>query len=240
MAHFAFNANDVTPSQAFAPVPAAKYPAIIEASEIKPTSAGTGKRLNLTFSILGGEFNNRKIFEGLNIENPNSEAQRISLENLSAICHAVGVTNLTNTEQLHNKPLIINVKIKPAQGEYDAKNVIKGYEAASNGGAAGGGSGGAQRPAAQRPQAATQQRPAAQQARPQAQQAPAQGAGRPQLQGRPQGAGQPVRQAPVQQVEQHVEQFDDQTQGYGGAVQDFGNDGGEFSGGEPAPWDAEG
>lgn len=243
MASFNFNADSVAPSVGFEPIPAGKYPAIIEASEIKPTQAGTGKRLNLTFSILGGEFANRKIFEGLNIENPNADAQRISLENLSAICHAIGVKNLTNTEQLHNKPLTINVKIKAASGDYDARNVIKGYEAANGSGASGGG---AQRPAggAQRPAPANTggQRPAPQ-GRP-AQQAPAQRGPAPQAQGgRPAGAQQPLRQqAPAQQPVQEAQPsyVDADQQDYADQSGGYGNDGGEFdsnSGAGDAPWD---
>lgn len=246
MASFNFNADSVAPSVGFEPIPAGKYPAIIEASEIKPTQAGTGKRLNLTFSILGGEFANRKIFEGLNIENPNADAQRISLENLSAICHAVGVKNLTNTEQLHNKPLTISVRIKAASGDYEARNVIKGYEAASGAGAGGGGAqrpaGGAQRPA---PANTGNQRPAQQpQGRPAQQQAPAQRGPAAQQGGRPAGAQQPMRQqAPVQQpVQEEPPSYvdADQQQDYADQSGGYGNDGGEFdsNGGEGgAPWD---
>jgi hypothetical protein len=224
MANFSFNANNVTPSASFEPIPAAKYNAVIEATEIKPTSKGDGKRLNLTFSVIGGEFNNRKIFEGLNIENPNSEAQRISLENLSAICHAINVMDLRDTEQLHGKPLVIKVAIKAASGDYEARNVIKGYEAASNTGSTGGQSrpaSGGSRPAAAnngggRP--APQGRPAQQN-----QGAPARGL---QAGGRPAGANQPVRQAPPQET------YADQDM-----QQDYADTSGEFGGEDAAPWD---
>lgn len=239
MANFSFNANNVAPSAAFEPIPAGKYNAIISATEIKPTSTGNGKRLNITFDIVGGEYNNRKVFEGLNIENPNQDAQRISLENLSAICHAVGVLNLTQTEQLHNKPLTIVVKIKPASGEYDAKNVIKGYEAAG----AAGGSTGASRPTSggttARPAAAAAQRPAAQQAP--AQRAQAAAPARGPAAGRPAAANAPVRQAPTRQAEpapveevyeeqhpMHDGQYDDADAGQ------FEGDAGDAGG---APWD---
>lgn len=194
MAHFAFNANNVAPSAAFEPIPAQWYDAIITASEIKPTASGNGKRLNLTFEVIGGEYGNRKVFEGLNIENPNADTQRISLENLSGICHAIGVMNLTQTEQLHGKPLRIKVAIKAASGDYEARNVIRGYEAS------GGKAGGASRPGsapAGRP-AAAQQRPAAAAAAPAA--APARGpaaAAAAPARGRPAAATAPVRQAPV-------------------------------------------
>ena len=32
------------------------------------------------------------------------------------------------SEELHDKPLMIKVKVRPAQGEYDASNDIAGYK----------------------------------------------------------------------------------------------------------------
>ena len=243
MANFAFNAADVNPSSSFEPIPAGKYNALIEASEIKPTSKGDGKRLNLTFTVIGGEFNNRKIFEGLNIENKNAEAQRISLENLSAICHAIGVMNLTNTEQLHNKPMTIKVGIKAGDGNYDARNVIKGYEAAS------GATGTTQRPASgggqQRPTGGGVQRPAAQQGQQQArgpaqQSSPARGPAAAQGGGRPAGANAPVRQQPAQQQAPAPQQEPEQQYADNDYVEPQANgDEGFDPGFDPnsAPWD---
>ena len=33
------------------------------------------------------------------------------------------------SEELHDKPLMIKVKVRPAQGEYDASNDVGGYKA---------------------------------------------------------------------------------------------------------------
>jgi hypothetical protein len=45
-----FDANQVEPSSDFEPVPAGKYLAVITESEMKPTKAGTGHYLQLTFA----------------------------------------------------------------------------------------------------------------------------------------------------------------------------------------------
>lgn len=230
MANFSFSARDVAPSSSFEPIPAGWYDAKIVGSEVKPTKDGSGRRLNLQFEIIGGQFNNRKIFEGLNIVNANSEAQRISLENLSAICHAINVMDLTNTEQLHGKPLQIKVAIKAAAGGYEASNSIRGYEASGTkqiaGGAPQGAAGGAPTRAATAPQrAATPQRTAAQ--APARTQAP---------QGRPAGATAPVRQAPArtvvtQQTEVAEESLD---------LVDYNDNGDQFNeeiAPNAAPWD---
>ena len=46
-----FDANQVEPTTEFDPLPAGKYPAVITESEFKPTKAGTGRYLQLTFHI---------------------------------------------------------------------------------------------------------------------------------------------------------------------------------------------
>lgn len=130
MALLNFNAAEVPAAKPFEPIPAGWYDAKIINSELKPTSNGTGTRLNLTFEIIGGEYNNRKVFEGLNVKNTSEKAQQIAQEQLSAICHAINVIQLKNTEQLHGKPLRIKVKVRPEDkvGGYDARNEINGYE----------------------------------------------------------------------------------------------------------------
>ena len=170
MAFLDFNAETVAPAKAFEPIPAADYDAKIISSEIKPTSNGAGTRLNLTFEVIGGEYNGRKIFEGLNIKHTTSEkAQQIGQEQLSAICHAVGVMQLRDSNQLHGIPMQIKVRVraatKDAQGniEYEARNEIRGWSKIGGGTSAArpaGAAAPAARPAA-RPAAAPAQRPAA-------------------------------------------------------------------------------
>lgn len=153
MALLNFNAADVPAAKPFEPIPAGWYDAKITASEIKPTKDGSGKRLNLTFEIIGGDYNNRKVFEGLNIQNTSDKAQQIAQEQLSAICHSISVIQLKNTDQLHGKPMRIKVKVRPEDkvGGYEARNEISGYEPL--GGKNGGGTGAAapQRAAAAQP-----------------------------------------------------------------------------------------
>lgn len=158
MALLSFDATTVAPSTGREPIPGGLYNAKITVAEIKPTNDGSGKRLNLQFKILGGEFDGRVVFAGLNIENKSEQAQKIAQGELSAICHAINVLKLTSTDQLLEKPLRIKVKIKAATMEngaekYPARNEIDSYEAVSGTGQAGGTT---QRPAgAARPQGGT-------------------------------------------------------------------------------------
>lgn len=140
MALLSFDATTVAPSTGREPIPGGLYLAKITTAEIKPTNDGSGKRLNLQFKVMGGEFDGRVVFAGLNIENKSEQAQKISQGELSAICHAINVLKLTSTDQLLEKPLRIKVKIKAATMEngaekYAARNEIDSYEAAGNGSA---------------------------------------------------------------------------------------------------------
>ena len=128
MASIFFDASTVAPQASSTPIPADVYFAHITESSIVPTKAGNGQVCKLTFEILDGQYKGRKVFENLNIQNVNPETQRIAQSQLSAICHATGVIKLNDTSALHYKPLRIKVVVKEAEGQYAARNQIKGYE----------------------------------------------------------------------------------------------------------------
>ncbi|NUQ67248.1 MAG: DUF669 domain-containing protein [Phycisphaerales bacterium] len=115
-----FDANNVDPSVALDPIPAGKYIAVITESEMKPTKAGGGKYLQLTFQIIDGERKGRLVWARLNLENKDSV-------------------------ELHNIPLEINVGLKKRDDNGEFTNVIKGYT--KKGGNGGGGAAGARVPA---------------------------------------------------------------------------------------------
>ena len=125
MASLSFDANSVEITSRD-PIPAGIYEALICDSEVRPTRSGNGKGINLTFEILSGPHKGRKVFAWINFQHPKAEAQRIGQEELARICKAVGVEKLTETEQLHNKPLMITVALDK---DDPTRNVIKGYKA---------------------------------------------------------------------------------------------------------------
>ena len=130
MATLNMNMTNVAPSQAFTPLPAGDYQAIITESETKATKDGQGQYLQLKLQIQGGDFAGRVLFDRLNLWNNNQQSQEIAQRALSAICHAVGILQVGDSQELHNRPLIATVKVKPASGNYEANNEIKGYKAA--------------------------------------------------------------------------------------------------------------
>ena len=128
-----FNAADVEPTAEYTPLPAGWYKAVFTASEEKPTKAQTGSYLQLTAEIIEGEHQGRKLIERLNLNNPNSTAVEIAQRTLSGICRAVGVMTPRDSSDLHDKPFMVKVAVKPADGAYGPSNDIKEYADTNSG-----------------------------------------------------------------------------------------------------------
>jgi hypothetical protein len=128
MAHLnGFNANQVEPNVSFDPIPAGKYVAAITESEAKPTKNGSGNYLQLTFTILEGEYKDRMVWARLCLDHPNQQTVKIARAQLSAICHAVGVMTPGDSAELHNIPLVVKVKCKKREDTGDVVNEATGY-----------------------------------------------------------------------------------------------------------------
>jgi hypothetical protein len=124
-----FDANTVEPSNDVEPIPAGKYLAVIVESEMKPTKAGTGSYLQLTFEVLDGPYKGRKLWARLNLANSNETTVKIAQAELSAVCRAVGVLAPNDSVDLHDLPLVIHVKCKKRPDTGEVVNEVKGYSA---------------------------------------------------------------------------------------------------------------
>lgn len=190
MAGLNFNAQNVAPQQAFENLAPGWYTVKMVESEMKPTSAGTGSYLECTFEVLAPQqFAGRKLWDRLNLNNPNEKAVEIAYQTLSAMCHATGVMQVQDSQQLHNLPMDAKVGLsKPTEQYPEPRNEIKGYRACQGGGMAPQGQGAA-------PQQQQWGQPAQQQ-----QQQPAQ----------QQQWGQQQQQAPQQQQQPQQQQWQQQ------------------------------
>lgn len=128
-----FDATQVAPREDFSPIPVGEYVVQIIDSDVKPTKSGNGHRLELTFEVMDGEYKGRRVFEGLNLDNPNPKTVEIAQRELSAICHAIGKLQVSDSQELHYKPLVIRVDIEERDG-YSPRNVVKAYKAVAAGG----------------------------------------------------------------------------------------------------------
>lgn len=122
-----FNARDAEKMGEFTPIPAGVYTAQIVKSEMKPTKNGNGSYLQLTFQILDGDHVNRQLWLRLNLQNQNQQTVEIAEKVLATICDICNIDILTDTEELHNIPMEINVIQKEATAQYPAQNDIRGY-----------------------------------------------------------------------------------------------------------------
>jgi hypothetical protein len=126
MARFdtSFDATSVEPTTAQDLLPAGKYRAQIVESEMRVTKNGMGQFLWLMLDIIEGDYKGRKIFDQLNLVNPNPTTVEIAQRTLSAICHATGKMHVSDSEELHLIPMTIQVKIRPPKNGYGESNAI--------------------------------------------------------------------------------------------------------------------
>lgn len=115
------------------PIPSDWYKVRIVDSEMKPTSSGTGQYLEFTMEVVEGPYQNRKVFDRLNLQNPNQTAMEIAYSTLKEIYDACGVVRVDDSSQLHNIPMLAKVVVDPAGTDpksgksYDASNNVKKY-----------------------------------------------------------------------------------------------------------------
>ena len=117
--------NDV---QSYEPIPEGSYVAVIEDSEERQTRAGNGSYLKLTWRIIDGPYQGRKVWENLNLDNPNEKAVEIAQRSLAEICVACRLQDVPeDSEVLHNKPMKIKITIREASNGYAASNDVRGH-----------------------------------------------------------------------------------------------------------------
>lgn len=131
MPTFSFDATEFEPQQqskAYDPLERGMYKGIVIDSSIKQTKAGNGEYIELVIQVIDGVHSGRRLWERLNVSNPNKTAEDIARSQLALLCQAVNVTKLTETEQLHDKPFLMQVDIDRKD---PSRNRIMGYQADS-------------------------------------------------------------------------------------------------------------
>lgn len=129
MAQLNFKASAITIEErntSFGPLPAGDYEMMIVKSETKPTKAGTGHYLECEMHVLAGAHSGRRHWERFNLDNPNAQAVKIAQESLARLCNAIGVDEVNDSEDLHDRPFVAEIGIDKKD---DQRNVIWGYKA---------------------------------------------------------------------------------------------------------------
>lgn len=144
------DATQIPERSDFSPVPKGRYRLMITASDMKQTKDQKGQYLALEMDIQDGEFAGRKLFERLNLDNPNQTAVDIAYRTLGEICRACNKPQVSDSEQLHNILFEADVDVDPGRPyvkngqevQGNPQNVVKRYYSA----------GAAQQPAEQQKQ----------------------------------------------------------------------------------------
>ena len=128
MAQLNFNAQGVDITSSFDAIPAGDYEAMVTDSTMKTTKDGSGQYLELTLEVQAGQFQGRRLWDRININNRNQKAVEIAQRQLAQLCHATGVLQLQDSQQLHHIPVIMKVAAKN-DAERGMVNEVRGYKA---------------------------------------------------------------------------------------------------------------
>lgn len=124
---YTFNADEVPANERgeFEVIPAnTRVTLQVTEADVVPTRSGKG--LKFTCQIVAGQYENRKIWGFINIENASAEAEKIGRRELADLCIAMGRPAIDETEDLLFAPFDATLGVK-ADKTYGPKNVIKRY-----------------------------------------------------------------------------------------------------------------
>lgn len=111
----------------FDPLPPGWYQANITKTEVRQTKNGTGQYIAIRYDIIGPTHQGRVVFGNLNIRNASPEAERIGRQQLGELLRAIGIAELSDTDQLVGAPVQIKLKVREQEG-YDPTNDVAGFK----------------------------------------------------------------------------------------------------------------
>jgi len=110
----------------YGPLPAGEYEMMVVKSTTKPTKNGNGAYLELEMHVISGDHTGRRHWERLNLDNPSLQTVKIAQEQLARLCVALGLDEVDDSEQMHDKAFVAEVGIDKKD---DTRNVIWNYRA---------------------------------------------------------------------------------------------------------------
>jgi hypothetical protein len=147
-----FDPNALEASAPREQLPEDDYLLAVEKTELVPNRSNTGMRLDVTFTVVSGLFEGRKLFVSYNVQNQNEQARQIALREFKALIDATGVdpnAAFEDTDVLLYKPFLGHVtlkqdtvkdgfgqrvvKLNPETGQpYPPRNAISSYKSADS------------------------------------------------------------------------------------------------------------
>ena len=121
----AFDPSQVDEPQGFEPLPTdVDFHWEIADAEIKATKSGYGTMLKVRCNVLGPTHVGRVVFANFNIANASRQAEQIAQQQLGAVCRALNITALSDSDELIGGQFFARCKTKPAKGDYAASSDI--------------------------------------------------------------------------------------------------------------------
>jgi hypothetical protein len=128
MASLNFKASNVELTErSYDALPEGDYEMIVTKSDTKPTKAGNGHYLELEMQIIAGQFSGRRHWERLNLDNPSQRTVKIAQEQLARLCMAMGLDEIQDSEELHDRAFIATLGIDKKDA---TRNVVWDYKPA--------------------------------------------------------------------------------------------------------------
>lgn len=128
-----FDTGAVAPRAAPDPLPNGDYLFLIEKSIVKSNKNGDGKVVSLTLKAQDEPHVGRVVFDNMNVQHPKELVQQIAREQLAGLLAALNMTGERDMSKVAGKFVVARLGTQPAQGQYDARNVVKGYKPATAG-----------------------------------------------------------------------------------------------------------
>lgn len=127
-----FDANAEENNQVRDLIPKGEYPAVLVNAVQKDTKDGKGKYLSMDFQIVRGQFQNKHVFENLNIwlaetDEKKKTAVQIAKAKLSELCKMTNVLNPKDPSEFYGKEVVLKLDVRESDG-YGKQNVIKGFK----------------------------------------------------------------------------------------------------------------
>jgi hypothetical protein len=111
------------------PLPAGWYTANISGAELKATKKEDGQYIAVRYDITGPTHQGRVVFGNINVRNASTKAEEIGRQQLGDIMRAIGLAKVSDTDELIGGSLSVKLDIKEAQGDYKARNEVRGFKA---------------------------------------------------------------------------------------------------------------
>lgn len=125
-----YDVNDLPQGDNFEPLPAGWYDVTITGAELKTTKARNGQYISVRYDVTGPTHQGRVVFGSLNIKNPSQKAEEIGRQHLGDLMRAIGLSRITDTDQLIGGTLQIKLSVRDQDG-FDPTNEVKGYKSIS-------------------------------------------------------------------------------------------------------------